>query len=652
MEISEARAVLHSHRTSGGLVILIQRNIDDIMNFLQIDKTRPAYVDDMHSVWERRRGCYNECSSHLYYSQRSSLQGHVRPPKDLARFIGTITGRRRPLDTIRQQERSFFVSLTLPKFGVGSGLPPEIFVGSDAVELRVDLLHMPREANGAPSADWVANQLSILRGLIALPIIFTVRTMSQGGKFHDHDHESILALSLLALRMGVEFLDLEMQLPEPILDQITSTKGNTSVIASHHDPKGTLSWSNGSWVPFYNKALLYGDIIKLVGVARDFEDNAKLQQFRAWAQSANSTPIVAINMGRKGQLSRIQNTFLTPVTHSELTEKAAPGQLSVAEIYTALALHGDTEPKKFYLFGKPICQSPSPPLHNSLFQGVGLPHKYEMFESEKVDDLKPILGSEDFGGASVTIPLKLDIKQYLDSVSPDAQLIGAVNTIVPNLSQKSACIEGGYFLTGQNTDWKGMQLVLEKAGSCVGKGHSGLVIGAGGTARAAIYALHAEGFSPIYLVGRTAAKLEDLVRSFPEDYHLQVVTSETTQSLSSPPSVAIGTIPADQPINAELENTLKQILKAHNADKQDANQAHPVPSASLADKSVPQRVLLEMAYKPSETPLMEMARDSGWKTIPGREVLAAQAVYQFEAWTGIMPSFETGRVSRVILLFM
>ena len=56
-------------------------------------------------------------------------------------------------------------------------------------------------------------------------------------------------------------------------------------------------------------------------------------------------------------------------------------------------------------------------------------------------------------------------------------------------------------------------------------------------------------------------------------------------------------------------------------------------------------MLLEMAYKPSVTPLMELAQKYAWKTIPGLEVLAAQGLYQFEAWTGIMPLLKDAEVS-------
>lgn len=609
VETPEARKILTSYNQAGGLAILIERNIDDVISYLNQDKTRPAYVDDMQGVWERRRAWYKECSNYQHYSQQSGTKQMIRASNDLESFILFLTGRRRPLHAIQAKEHSFFVSLTVPDIAASLSFLPEVIVGSDAVELRVDLLEDPQSSQGLPSLELVANQLSILRGSTSLPIIFTVRTKSQGGRFPDDAQDHILALSLLALRMGVEFLDLETHLPETILTSVSAAKGNTSIIASHHDPEGTLSWSNGSWVPYYNKALLYGDVVKLVGVANYQDDNTTLLEFRSWAQSANKTPLIAINMKREGQLSRIQNTFMTPVSHPALPFPAAPGQLSAAEIRTALHLHGVIRPKKYYLFGKPISQSRSPALHNSLFKANGLPHTYGLYEADDASKLVSVMRSEDFGGASVTIPLKLDIIQHLDSVSPDAKIIGAVNTVIAEDANDGPTQR----LLGQNTDWQGMRLVLEQAGAQGGNEQSALVIGAGGTARAAIYALREMGYSPIYLLGRTAAKIEDLADSFPEGYNLKTITrsGHARTKVESAPMVAIGTIPADKPIDPEMEEVIRYISV--------------MDSENEADGDV-KRVLLEMAYKPSVTPLMELVQKAGWKTISGQEVSKSQSL--------------------------
>ncbi|KAL8946801.1 MAG: hypothetical protein Q9222_006849 [Ikaeria aurantiellina] len=646
VERPEARKILIHYHRAGGIVILVQRDIEDIMAFLQIDKTRPAYVDDMRDVWSRRKPWYHECSNYQFYSPKATSTTSASQLDGLQRFLNAITGYQRPLDHIKTKQHSYFVSLTVPDVAAAASTLEEVAVGSDAIELRVDLLEDPQAKGEPPSVDFVASQVATLRCSSTLPIIYTIRTKSQGGRIPDDSHGAIRSLLELALPMGVEFLDLEIHLPEDILHSITQNKGNTKIIASHHDPKGTISWSNGSWVPHYNKALMYGDIIKLVGVAKTQADNASLAQFRSWALTAHSVPLIAINMGIEGQLSRIQNSFLTPVSHPALPFKAAPGQLSAAEIRTALSLHGVIKPKNFYLFGTPIAQSKSPAMHNHLFRITGLPHRYHAHETDDASSLKPILRSPDFGGASITIPLKLPVMNLLDSIDDAAQTIGAVNTVVVE--------QPHHHLKGYNTDWTGMRLVLSNAGAQIFRNsnntiatankHPALVIGGGGTARAAIYALHSMGYSPIYLLGRSREKLEEVKESFPAEYHIAVLTSQKDPAgMVSGLSVVIAAIPADRPIEGEMGGMVERVFGLPGDDGDDEEGG--------GNREKGKRVLLEMAYKPTRTPVMELAERKGWRTIRGLEVLMGQGVGQFELWTGVRPTMGSLEVSYFLVFF-
>lgn len=297
---------------------------------------------------------------------------------------------------------------------------------------------------------------------------------------------------------------------------------------------------------------------------------------------------------------------------------------------------GEIKAKKFAIFGSPVSASRSPALHNTLFGEMGLPHDYSRLETTNVEDVKDFIHAPDFGGASVTIPLKLDIMPLLDEVVQEAEIIGAVNTIVPVDNGDKAPR-----LVGYNTDWQGMIQCLRNAGVYGSNGtESAVVVGGGGTARAAIYSLHHMGYSPIYVVGRTASKLEGMVSTFPSNYNIRVVDNHT--QLDTVPQVAIGTIPADRPIDPGMRETLCHMFeRAQEAD------------GKLIGKSVDEkspRVLLEMAYKPSVTALMQLAADAGWKTIPGLEVLVGQGVYQFIHWTGITPLYHVARVSSAFCL--
>ncbi|KAM7206215.1 putative PENTAFUNCTIONAL AROM polypeptide [Rhypophila sp. PSN 637] len=619
VESEAARKLLISWKENGGCVLLVHRDTEQVVEYLMRDKTRPAYSEDIRGVYDRRKPFFEECSNFQYYSPHpDGSQALNGPPADFSRFLAVITGQVTHLEHVQAKPHSFFVSLTVPNIKDASDIIPAAVVGSDAVELRVDLLE-------DFDPEFVATQVSLLRASAKLPIVFTVRTVSQGGKFPDEDFALALQLYQTGLRVGVEYLDVEMTMPDDVLNTMTESKGFTRIIASHHDPRGTLSWKNGGWIPFYNKALQFGDVIKLVGVASTLEDNFDLAKFKSEMLRAHHKPMITLNMGIAGKLSRILNGFLTPVSHPALPSKAAPGQLSAAEIRQGLGLIGELEARSFYLFGKPISSSRSPVLHNTLFEQQGLPHEYSLFETDDVKDVEDLIRAPHFGGASVTIPLKLDIMKLLDEVSDAAKTIGAVNTIIP---LHSSTHDKKQKLRGDNTDWKGMVFSLQSTGLVGGTGHSAMVIGSGGTARAAIYALHAMGYSTIYVVARTQARVQELVDGFPAEYGLKWLDNPAGLAeleKSKLPRVVVATVPADKPIDTTMGDILNKVLQT------------PAPE----DGS--QRVVLEMAYTPPRTPIMVKAEESGWKTIPGLEVLAAQGWYQFQAWTDIVPLYRDAR---------
>jgi shikimate 5-dehydrogenase len=204
----------------------------------------------------------------------------------------------------------------------------------------------------------------------------------------------------------------------------------------------------------------------------------------------------------------------------------------------------------------------------------------------------------------------------LDEISDAARAIGAVNTIIPVPSASGAQAS----LVGDNTDWMGMVYALRSAGlvqRTEASPGAGMVIGSGGTTRAAIYALHSLGYSPIYVVARTPERVRELSEGFPAEYKIQrlAVPEEIAEVAEKDalPCVVISTIPADKPIDSGMREVLVAALQGGGA----AGKAKGEP-----------RVLLEMAYMPRHTPLMQLAEDAGWQTTPGLEVLTSQGWYQ------------------------
>ena len=130
------------------------------------------------------------------------------------------------------------------------------------------------------SKSFVADQTATLRKYVNLPIIYTIKTESQGGKFSDHEVEQIEELSYLGIKLGVEYLDIQLNYPNGLIHKIMERKAFTRIIGSYHQYSGHLNWKNVEWDNKYNQAVsLQVDIIKLTGVASYFQDNLDLETF-------------------------------------------------------------------------------------------------------------------------------------------------------------------------------------------------------------------------------------------------------------------------------------------------------------------------------------------------------------------------------------
>ena len=621
VETPEARKELQQHVQRGGIVIHIHRNIRDILVYLQQDKTRPAYeYYSSLETWNRRKPLFRQCSSHQYYAHTVSDIPMGQTVLDIpdvkesfTRFLRVVTGRNTFI--IESKPRSYFVSLTSPDVSLIQNLDA-ITLGCDAIELRVDLLVEPSSPNTLPSVEYISEQFALLRQASPLPIIFTLRSQSQGGRFPASEEALAKQLMLLALRWGVEYLDVEINWSDETIAELVNNRGFTKLIGSYHDIHGSMSWDEVEprWSEVVASASKFANIIKLVGTATRFEDNLALERFRHSHMAKSNVPLIAINMERAGQLSRVLNPVLTPITHPLLPKKAAPGQLSLKEINQCLSLIGRLEPLQFYLLGSPINHSRSPALHNTLFHEIGLPHHYTLNESLDIESAISVLGKPNFGGASVTIPHKETIIPYLDELTGEATAMGAVNTIIPVMR------EGRRVLIGDNTDWIGIRSSFAaRDPQNRGRQFPGLVIGNGGAAKSAVYSLSRMGVNPIYVVCRSPSKLKAVAK-----YGIIFISSEEEgRNIPDGPAYAVSTIPGNVDIDRNLEGIIIAMLS--------------VPSMAG------ERQFLEMAYLPRETHLMKLAKERNWETISGDLPLALQGIRQFELWTGFKVPGALGR---------
>lgn len=239
------------------------------------------------------------------------------------------------------------------------------------------------------------------------------------------------------------------------------------------------------------------------------------------------------------------------------------------------------------ILGYPCMHSKSPVIYNRLFADYAMPAHYTWFEHKNPKEFFASLPGTGVRGLSVTIPHKETVIPFLDEVKHDAQSIGAVNTVLIQDDRKF----------GFNTDWKGIYRPLEGA-----EGDVAVILGAGGAAAAAVYAVSMRGFTPVIL-NRTPDRAKNLARK----------TGAETGAIND-----IGKYRPDLLINATPVGM-----------GSDPNT--PVPISSLK----PGMKVFDLVYTPRDTPLLQAALAAGCFVIPGTEMFIHQLAEQFRILTGI-----------------
>ena len=309
--------------------------------------------------------------------------------RDLTRFISHTLGQVSHHETLMAKPRTYFISTTFPD--VHAALPniDILTVGADGVEIRVDLLKEPI-GNGAfsaiPSLSYVGEQVMLLRQRTELPLIFTTRCTRENGRFPMDKPDLYYQYLYRAIQWGVEYIDVEVWLPEEIRRRLYEKRGNSRIMSAFHDFSGTFKWPSSQAESIFVESRRYADIVKMIAIINDYNENFELEYFRSKIKTEypDSPPLSAVNMGEIGQFSRTLNKVFTPITHPLLPLIAAPGQLSAAEINQALALLGQLPRKSIYGITSASARSATPqgPFYEKCFNELGLPHHFAVVERQ------------------------------------------------------------------------------------------------------------------------------------------------------------------------------------------------------------------------------------------------------------------------------
>jgi len=253
----------------------------------------------------------------------------------------------------------------------------------------------------------------------------------------------------------------------------------------------------------------------------------------------------------------------------------------------------------FAVLGDPVSHSLGPVMHNTAFAALGYNGAYLAFRVKDIG--KAVVGIKALGikGASITIPHKVSVMDFLDELDDTAQKIGAVNTV---LNRKGV-------LTGYNSDGFGVVKALFERTTI--KDKNVVILGAGGAARAIGFAIKSEG-GRVTVINRTLANGEKLAKDLGADFQPIAKLNQTACH------ILINTTPVGMFPDIDAMPIRKQDL----------------------DKAM---VVMDVVYNPLKTRLLRAAENIGCQTIDGVSMFVYQGTFQLELWTGMKAPVEVMR---------
>ncbi|HSC45177.1 MAG TPA: shikimate dehydrogenase, partial [Candidatus Acidoferrum sp.] len=329
------------------------------------------------------------------------------------------------------------------------------------------------------------------------------------------------------------------------------------------------------------------DAFKVAAKARTLTDGLRMMRFAGTAKD-----IVAVAMGEAGlpaRLLALRNG--SALAYAPVEEATAPGQVSLHDfkrLYRA-----DVVSKKTQIcgvIGNPIGHSLSPLLHNTGYVAAGRDAMFLPFLVENLGEFVKAIPEFGLRGISVTIPHKQTLMKHLWRCDAMAEKIGAINTVVAAKNGK---------LYGSNTDYLGVLRALE--GKLVLRGSRALIFGAGGSARAAAFALAGAGAEVLICARREAA-----ARKLARDCGAQVIERRHLQFACF--ELIVNTTPVGMHPHAGVSPLLERELNAE--------------------------IVMDLIYRPMQTELLRMAKRKGISVISGVEMFLAQGFAQWELFMG------------------
>ena len=446
----------------------------------------------------------------------------------------------------------------------------------DICELRLDLLS-PSEV--AKAADFPS--------MVDIPVILTLRRVSDGGKctLQEKARRSLLIDTMK--NGGFSYVDIEDDVKKSDVEEAAHSLG-MKVIRSYHDFEGVPA----DIFSRVHSLASRGDVAKIAVTPHNTTDVMTLFRIN---EELKDVPKIIIGMGEWGVATRILYKKMGSIlTFGSNGKAVAPGMISARELkllYRADQLNDNTG--IYGIVGNPVMHSLSPQIHNPGFHKIHYNAVYVPFLSESIRSFLTLAEMLRMRGFSVTVPFKVDVVKYLGNITREVKQIGSCNTVVrvPNMWK------------GTNTYYYGFINPIEKEIDD-DRIKSALVIGAGGAAKAIVWALKMRNVK-VMIVNRTKSKADELAR-------LYGVGSDSLDNIS------------------RYEGKVDLVVQATNMGLHPYEDVNPAENFHFSGKEI----AYDIVYKPKYTKFLLAAEKAGCSLKFGWDMLMEQGKLQFESFTG------------------
>jgi len=447
------------------------------------------------------------------------------------------------------------------------------------IELRLDYLKAPLAA------------IPRLRRLMEMRpdaiVIATCRRTAVGGNFSGSVSAELEVLRK-AIEAGCPAIDVEVESAETISSaDWEALRARVAIVLSSRDFKSTSHIEE----TFERMRAFPADFYSIVGTATCLHDNVLMTRFLE--RHGSEYPMVGMCLGEQGLLSRILAiraggafTFGSAGQGKE-TASGQPTFRELRDFYRIEQI--DSVTKVYGVAGDPISHSLSPAVMNTAFRRENVSAVYLPLRPKSLEDLLATVKELPVDGLNVAMPFKQAMVEHLDNSDVPTQRTGACNTVVRGKDGR---------LFGFNTDVYGLLAALEPRVPL--EGARALVVGAGGAARAAVFALRGKG-AEVFILNRTPATALSLAKQ----------SGSRIVKRNELPKMSFDLILNATPVGM-------------GADK----------NTPLEENELNALWVFDSVYNPIETPLLKLAQSKGLGTISGAEMFLHQSVRQFEIWTG------------------